>query len=814
MMTAQCMLIHPTISPELMTSIEEVSEPETGSSSLSPRSTPCQEILDDVAVGNEGDSAGASNGDVGDQARNSPKVDCDLELKQSENEETMSSDTKKTEAARGRRRSRSGGRKKGAKDVSSDKKRKKKKNKEATVDSEVTDLNGENDNELSGKDPPQDPEKLDGSIPVKEKKTKKKRKKLKASKSDGALKAVMKIIPLEVKDKSIESSKNDFLQPTDGSTDSGSAPQPSTDDAGTEPESAKLGLEEPPTSPMRLSTKLPQRSNSFTSPMSANERKKLVANAKSLNAHGLLHWVDGRRLNHWDRTNFELKRSKNSSQVRYRPIEGEAYFKRVLDKEEYSILRLGKSEQPHLSKYNRMFPTGGHFCCKACGKAIYSHKSKIHTFDGWPGFGACVSGAIELVTVEQRQRQSETRTKSAIKIQKAFRGMQCRRNLTAIHIQRVFRGSLWRGRVSKALEIVIEKMMASDGDKTPGVDEPRVFDILAELTKATHENATASTVVPGNEESQGDSVCVDQAGTTAAAIPIDESRKEDDSLGDVISASQVSAEYNELRCMRCKSHLGNVLREKNFGRSGQLYHERHRVNGKALKFVDDDLPQKRIRIQEELPVLPLEDQSSQGRNSGLLAKVNALKKALPPSKAGSFTMSKPEGVPRRKFRPQDPLSQSCHQPSRGNPRMTQRPSLRRHGSSDGPLEMMKSTYQSSRTLSTNQLPLGARGRRPMDPLSKSDHGSSKFTIGLAGPGQLPPLKRGRRPNGNLRSSEHNFEPMKPSFGITRTHSGAARTVKPKDPLSKSDHGIWTSPGQIHGLPVLRKTRQDDGSQKQ
>jgi len=52
----------------------------------------------------------------------------------------------------------------------------------------------------------------------------------------------------------------------------------------------------------------------------------------------------------------------------------------------------------------------------------------------------------------------------------------------------------------------------------------------------------------------------------------------------------------EIHCHRCKSHLGNVYEETCRGIDGiTMYKERHRVNGRALKYVEDDLP-KRVNI--------------------------------------------------------------------------------------------------------------------------------------------------------------------------------------------------------------------------
>jgi peptide-methionine (R)-S-oxide reductase len=104
--------------------------------------------------------------------------------------------------------------------------------------------------------------------------------------------------------------------------------------------------------------------------------------------------MDGRALPHWDRSNFELERDSTCRYV-YKPKEND-FFEKILKKQEFDILRKTTIEQPYFSKYNRFFPQSGHFCCKACGNELYSSLTKFNAYNGWPAFGGCVEGAIEI----------------------------------------------------------------------------------------------------------------------------------------------------------------------------------------------------------------------------------------------------------------------------------------------------------------------------------------------------------------------------------------------------------------------------------
>jgi peptide-methionine (R)-S-oxide reductase len=51
----------------------------------------------------------------------------------------------------------------------------------------------------------------------------------------------------------------------------------------------------------------------------------------------------------------------------------------------------------------------------------------------------------------------------------------------------------------------------------------------------------------------------------------------------------------EIHCIRCGSHIGNVVDEENStGTHGVVFRERHRVNGRALKYIEDNLPKRTL----------------------------------------------------------------------------------------------------------------------------------------------------------------------------------------------------------------------------
>jgi peptide-methionine (R)-S-oxide reductase len=112
------------------------------------------------------------------------------------------------------------------------------------------------------------------------------------------------------------------------------------------------------------------------------------------------HKIDGGPLPHWDKSNFELKRDA-SARIICEPKQGSSFYEEQLNEHDLEILRQSGIEQPYFSKYNRFFPDCGHFCCKACGNPLYCRTAKFDADNGWPAFGACVDGAVEIGQVPE-----------------------------------------------------------------------------------------------------------------------------------------------------------------------------------------------------------------------------------------------------------------------------------------------------------------------------------------------------------------------------------------------------------------------------
>ena len=72
----------------------------------------------------------------------------------------------------------------------------------------------------------------------------------------------------------------------------------------------------------------------------------------------------------------------------------EEEWKKVLSKEQYDILRSGKTEAPFtgtLLKEER----SGNYKCAACGQELFSSDTKFDSKSGWPSFDQAIPGAIE-----------------------------------------------------------------------------------------------------------------------------------------------------------------------------------------------------------------------------------------------------------------------------------------------------------------------------------------------------------------------------------------------------------------------------------
>lgn len=60
-------------------------------------------------------------------------------------------------------------------------------------------------------------------------------------------------------------------------------------------------------------------------------------------------------------------------------------WKKVLNKDLYSVSRLGETEMAHTGKYNE-FDGLGTYYCGACGNALFKSDSKFASTCGWPSF--------------------------------------------------------------------------------------------------------------------------------------------------------------------------------------------------------------------------------------------------------------------------------------------------------------------------------------------------------------------------------------------------------------------------------------------
>jgi len=259
--------------------------------------------------------------------------------------------------------------------------------------------------------------------------------------------------------------------------------------------------------------------------------------------------VNGDQLDHWQKDNFESKRDA-TCRIVYEPKMGRRFFQKTL-LEDYVITRglVASLEQPYLSKYNRFFPKKGHFCCKACGNPLYTSDVKFDVDDGWPAFGACVLGSIGVTPIEERMAQIEKDEQACTKIQAIIRGHQC------------------RNRVKKLLDELIEQLLR----RKHGYE--------------SSENGE-------HDDWSTEGYMSSEFSWSSSSDESDDSKK--CSNGGYVLSRDFGDDYTEIHCYRCKSHLGDVIAQESTGRNGEAYRERHRVNGRALKYMDEDLPRNTI----------------------------------------------------------------------------------------------------------------------------------------------------------------------------------------------------------------------------
>jgi peptide methionine sulfoxide reductase MsrB len=395
----------------------------------------------------------------------------------------------------------------------------------------------------------------------------------------------------------------------------------------------------------------PARSLSFTSTRSTS----------FVTARRRMHEVDGRPLDHWNQSNFEKKRDE-SCRVVYEPKAGKEFYHRYLPAEDYEVMRSISLEQPYYSKYNRFFPRRGHFCCKACGNALYSYVTKFDAEDGWPAFGSCVEGAVGIIPSEKRKVEIEREDNACIKLQAFVRGALCRMKVT------------------KMLEDMIQEMLQAK-------------------ERGQHRN-NSNNDEDIKEHTSHDAAIFNFKVKSPLFSPTTVKKK----IGRTKNLRYTllrafGDDYTEIHCHRCKSHLGDVMAEDNLGRNGRTFRERHRVNGRSLKYVEDDLP-KRINVEFSL----LFADRAHRRLLGLPSPKKEATSDLP-------VRTVPFVSPRTKRRqtlslsgiPSDPLSVTSHDQSR------------RGGSTPG------------------------RKKITFDPLSASCHESSETTRPTGRRGKVPAL---------------------------------------------------------------------------
>lgn len=340
--------------------------------------------------------------------------------------------------------------------------------------------------------------------------------------------------------------------------------------------------------------------------------------------------VDGAPLSHWDKSNFERERDE-TCRVVYKPRGGAEFFEKNLKKEEYAVMRRISIEQPFFSKYNRFFPKRGHFCCKGCGNPLYSHNTKLDKFDGWPAFGACVEGSVGMITPDQRKDKEEREQNAAIMIQSIVRGNQARASvfeklgLLMEKVQQLEQEFDEKGIEAAPLKDGVddepfdqeldEESIEEASLKDEEEDEP--YDAKPSMHISSHRKAKLLDTLSLHSLHEFDLLSVDSS-HSGDSFGGDDSFSNDAFDEPIFSkptarrqrssfqspykppSSQLGDDFIEIHCHRCKSHLGNVMEERNRGRDGTTkYRERHRVNGRAMKYVEDNLP-KRIRTDFSL----------------------------------------------------------------------------------------------------------------------------------------------------------------------------------------------------------------------
>lgn len=292
--------------------------------------------------------------------------------------------------------------------------------------------------------------------------------------------------------------------------------------------------------------------------LNADYLKKNIASSDAADyvARRRMFEVNGAPMDHWKKENFQTKRD-DTCRIVYEPKLGKEFFQKTLRDEDYTITRslTTSLEQPYFSKYNRFFPSQGHFCCKGCGNPLYSAKAKFDVDDGWPAFGACILGSIGVTSVEERVAQIEKQDEACIKIQAIVRGYQCRHRVETMLDELI----------NELLQRKYARMQEEGQDDWSATEGHTSSDLSSDMSFTSWSSNSDDTDTSGKTKGSNGGYVLSRA------------------LGD---------DYAEIHCHRCKSHLGDLFAQKNIGSNGTKYRERHRVNGRALKYVEEDLPRR------------------------------------------------------------------------------------------------------------------------------------------------------------------------------------------------------------------------------
>lgn len=77
----------------------------------------------------------------------------------------------------------------------------------------------------------------------------------------------------------------------------------------------------------------------------------------------------------------------------FKVTKSEEQWKRILDPQEYAVLRKAVTERAHSSPLNHIEEPGV-FVCAGCGNELYRTQHKFDSGTGWPSFDRPITGAV------------------------------------------------------------------------------------------------------------------------------------------------------------------------------------------------------------------------------------------------------------------------------------------------------------------------------------------------------------------------------------------------------------------------------------